>query len=157
MPSGRAGEGAMSKAETTRNSMTLRADGAAMGAIRDFIAAFAAANRFSDDDRARVLIVVEEHVTNIVKYGYPAGAQPGSIEINLALEGDQLTIGIADDGQEFDPFNQPGPDLDESLEDRPIGRLGLHIIKSLTDEARYDRVGNRNVVKLVRRVACAPN
>lgn len=133
----------------------MRADDAAMAIIRDFITAFAKVNRFEDDDRARVLIVVEEHVTNIVKYGYPAGAERGSLEMNLSFEGDRLTIDVADDGQEFNPFNQPGPDLDESIEDRPIGRLGLHIIKSLTDEARYDRIGNRNVVRLVRRIAIA--
>jgi len=146
-----AGEGT----QQIQRQVKLRADDAAMGIIRNFITAFAVANRFAEDDRARVLIVAEEHVTNIVKYGYPPGADRGSLEMKLSLEGERLIIDIADDGLAFDPFNQPDPDLDESLEDRPVGRLGLHLIKSLTDEARYDRIGERNVVRLVRRIAFA--
>jgi anti-sigma regulatory factor (Ser/Thr protein kinase) len=133
--------------------LTVRADDDAMTRARDFVTAFAADEKIGDDDRARILIVIEEIVTNIVKYGYAPGVPPGLAELTLDHKDGRVEIEIADDGLAFDPFDQPGPDLDASVEDRPVGRLGIHIVKALTDEALYARVDNRNVVRLTRHLA----
>lgn len=130
----------------------VRADREAMSAARQFITAFAARAGIGGEDRARILITVEELVTNLVKYGYAPEAEPGSVEITLRLEDDRLSVEIVDDGQAFDPFSQPDPQLDDPLDDRPIGRLGLHLVKSLMDRTEYHRAGERNAVRVARRV-----
>ena len=139
--------------EPDRAHLKLTADAAALALLLGFVASFADACALHDDDRARVLIVVEEMVTNLVKYGYPAGAPPGLVELTLRLDGDLLDIEIADDGQGFDPFAQAEPLLDAELDDRPIGGLGLHLVKSLMDRTTYRRDGGRNIASLSRRVA----
>jgi serine/threonine-protein kinase RsbW len=136
--------------------VTVRADGQAMAPIRDFLVAFAGAHAIDGDDRSRVLIVVEELITNLVKFGYPGQTPPGSAEITLRLDDDRLSIEIVDDGREFDPFAAPEPDLDATLEARRVGGLGLHLVKSLMDRTAYRRERDRNIVEMSRRVALCP-
>ncbi|HXQ53114.1 MAG TPA: ATP-binding protein [Stellaceae bacterium] len=126
-----------------------------MALVRAFAERFAAARAIAGDDLARILVVVEELVTNIVKYGYPPPAQPGTAEIALRLRDGEIGLEIVDDGQAFDPFSGPEPDLDAPLEERTAGGLGLHIVKSLMDRTRYRRVAGHNVVEVWRRVASA--
>ncbi len=76
-----------------------------------------------------------------------------TLRLPLSLQDDRLTIEFADDGQAFDPLSGPPPDLDQTLDLREPGRLGLHITREFMDEARYDRRDGRNVVRLSRRVA----
>jgi serine/threonine-protein kinase RsbW len=131
----------------------MRADREAPALVRALIETFAGEQRVSADDTARVLIAVEELVTNIVKYGYEPGAEVGSIDVTVWTEDHRLGIGIADDSNPFNPFAQPKPDLDAPIERRRIGGLGLHLVKSIMDRTHYERVGSRNVVEISRRIA----
>ena len=53
---------------------------------------------------------------------------------------------IIDDGIAFNPFDAPAPDTTLALEDREIGGLGVHIVRTMMDEVFYERDGNKNVV-----------
>jgi serine/threonine-protein kinase RsbW len=134
-------------------SIEVRADGAAMTQIRGFLERFAAERAIVADDSARVLIAVEELVTNVVRHGYDAG--PGAIRMTLRLDGARLAIELRDDARPFDPFAQAAPDLDAPIEQRRVGGLGLPIIKSLMDRTQYRRDGAYNVVEISRPVAFA--
>ena len=68
--------------------------------------------------------------------------------MTLALEGDELTIRVEDDGRAFDPLQAPPPDLDLPLEERPVGGLGIHIVRSVMDAVEYQRRGGRNVLTM---------
>jgi anti-sigma regulatory factor (Ser/Thr protein kinase) len=133
--------------------LTVRADAVAMGRVQDFVAAFATTHGLETAEMARIAILLEELLTNLVKYGYPTRTEPGMADIGLELDGSRLTIEFADDGRAFDPLAQPAPDLDLSHEDRSPGGLGIHILKALTAEARYSRIDDRNVIRLTRRVS----
>jgi anti-sigma regulatory factor (Ser/Thr protein kinase) len=127
------------------------------GSIRElesFVATFAAEHGLSPDDQARTLIVLEELLTNLSRYGYPKNPEPlGEAEVTLELEGNQLTIEFGDDGQPFDPLTSEPPDFDQSVESRQVGGLGLHMVRELADEAHYSHRDGRNVVRLSRRVS----
>ncbi|HUB97153.1 MAG TPA: ATP-binding protein [Stellaceae bacterium] len=131
---------------------TVRADRDAPGLIRALIEAFAQEQHVSADDLSRVLIAVEELVTNIIKYGYDPGAPAGSIAVTVWTEGNRMGLGIVDDSNPFNPFVQPEPDLAEPLEKRRIGGLGLHLVKAIMDRTHYERVDSHNVVEISRRV-----
>ncbi len=60
---------------------------------------------------------------------------------------------IEDDGIAFDPLIAPPPDLDSDIEDRPIGGLGVYLVKEMMDEVEYARADGRNRVTLVKNVA----
>ncbi|HUK58156.1 MAG TPA: ATP-binding protein [Stellaceae bacterium] len=128
------------------------ADNEAMAQVRSFVENFGQARAVGAADLARVLIAVEELVTNIVRYGYGPGQQPGSVRVTLRLVGNRLSVEIVDDSRPFDPFAVPEPDLDAPIEARTIGGLGLYIVKALMDVTRYRRDGAHNVVEISRPV-----
>jgi len=134
--------------------LIVQADSSAMRQVNGFVATFVR-ERGIADEASRILILLEELLTNLMKYGYPDRAEPGQAEIVLALNGNRLEIEFIDDGCAFDPFAEPAPNFDEPLETRQVGGLGLHILRSLTDEARYERRNEMNVIRLIRIVASA--
>jgi len=125
-----------------------------MHELQGFVARFASEQGLAADDKARILIVIEELFTNLSRYGYPSQSEPeGVAEVTLELEGSQLTIEFGDDGQAFDPFAGAATDLDQAVETRPVGGLGLHLVRELADEAHYSRRNGRNIIRLSRRVS----
>src|SRR6266436_5581121 len=95
-----------------QSRLIVQADSAAMGQVDEFVAAFVKEQGIAADEAARILILLGELVTNLMKYGYPDRAEPGRAEIVLALDGDWLEIEFIDDGCEFGPFAGPSPNFD---------------------------------------------
>lgn len=126
-----------------------------MRQVDAFVAAFASELGIAPDEASRILILLEELLTNLMKYGYPDRSEPGRAEIVLALNGSRLEIEFIDDGCAFNPLAGPPPNLEEPVEDREVGGLGLHLLRALTDEARYERRNDNNVIRLSRVVAPA--
>jgi anti-sigma regulatory factor (Ser/Thr protein kinase) len=73
--------------------------------------------------------------------------------MELELDHERLKLTLTDDGPPFDPFSQAAPDTTLSIEDRPIGGLGIHLVRKLMDEISYERRDGHNVVVLVKRLA----
>ena len=118
-------------------------------ALQAQIAEFGAAEDWPPAFAYQVELVVEELCVNIVNY---SGEGDHSIELSLESSPEALNIDIVDDGRPFDPFEEaPQPDLDSAVEDRPIGGLGVHLVKTMMDEADYKRERDRNHVSLVKR------
>jgi serine/threonine-protein kinase RsbW len=125
-----------------------------MRELEGFVESFAAEYGLAAEDKVRTLIVLEELLTNVSRYGYPGQYQAeGVAEVRLELHGDRMTIEFSDDGQPFDPLAAPPVGLDQALSSRRVGGLGLQIVRALADEARYSRSENRNVIRLIRRVS----
>jgi serine/threonine-protein kinase RsbW len=138
-----------------QSRLIVRADSGAMRQVDGFVATFVSEQRIAPDEASRILILLEELLTNLVKYGYADRTEPGRAEIMLGLDGNRLEIEFIDDGCAFDPLAAPAPNLDESPETRQVGGLGLHLLRSLTHEARYERRDEHNVIRLSRIVVSA--
>ncbi len=104
-----------------------------------------------DEDVAGLDVALDELITNAINYGYHDGnAHEILIEVNV--EGDCLSIDIRDDGAPFDPLKIPEPDLSVELEERQVGGLGMHFVRSLLDKVEYRRSNGWNVVSLEKRL-----
>ena len=99
-----------------------------------------------------MLVILDELFANVVSHGYPDAVQ-GHIEVTLSLRGDRLVIEFVDDGTLFDPLASPAADLSLPVEERPIGGIGITIVRALVDEISYARQRNRNFLTLSRRIA----
>jgi anti-sigma regulatory factor (Ser/Thr protein kinase) len=97
-----------------------------------------------------VRVVAEEVLTNIAKYAFGPGTS-AAVELLVSLGDEAAVLEFRDEGRPFDPLAQPAPDLDGPPEDRPLGGLGLALVRGLVEEARYERVGGTNVLRLVKR------
>jgi len=135
--------------------LIVQADSNAMRQVDSFVLTFIKENGIATDEGTRILILLEELLTNLIKYGYPDRLEPGRAEIMLNLNGNHLTIEFIDDGLAFDPFARPIPALDQPAETRPVGALGLLILRSLADETHYERRHQSNVIRLSRMVEWA--
>jgi serine/threonine-protein kinase RsbW len=99
-----------------------------------------------------VPLAIEELVTNCIHYGYDdAGAH--TILITLSVADGTLTMTVEDDGHEFDPLARETPDLMAPAEDRPIGGLGIHLLRSLADGMAYERRDGINRLTLTKRLS----
>jgi serine/threonine-protein kinase RsbW len=96
-------------------------------------------------------LVLEEALTNIILYGFDDGGRH-NIVFNFKKAGDELIITIIDDGKEFDPTLKVEPDITLSVEDRPIGGLGIHLIKKIMNKVEYKRIENKNYLILTKNI-----
>jgi anti-sigma regulatory factor (Ser/Thr protein kinase) len=90
-------------------------------------------------------LLIEEIFMNVCCHAYPDGVQ-GTVTLTYSVLGPgELSVEVADQGVAFDPLTAPPPDLTLSLEDRPIGGLGVLLLKTLAPSVAYrrDRDWNR--------------
>ena len=100
----------------------------------------------------KVNLVLEELGLNILSYGGPEKDQNPEVEIVLISEDDSLTIEVVDDGLPFNPLQDADiPDVEAMLGDRPVGGLGVHLVKTLMDDLTYERSAGRNHLTMVAR------
>jgi anti-sigma regulatory factor (Ser/Thr protein kinase) len=99
-----------------------------------------------------VNLALEEIVTNCIQYGYD-DAEEHLIEIVLSVTGRVLTMLVIDDGRAFDASQVPTPDLSLAIEHRPIGGLGIHLLREMTDSMTYERTEGKNRLTLTKRFA----
>ena len=96
-------------------------------------------------------ISLDELITNIISYGYQDSGEH-EIRVTLTERSGSLVVVLEDDGMAFEPFTTvPEPDLDADVEERRIGGLGVYFVKTLMDEATYERLDDRNRITLIQR------
>lgn len=104
---------------------------------------FCQANAISEDDMFNVRLVLDEAVINVIVHGYE-DTRAHQVNVSLALHHDVLTIHIDDDGIAYNPLDAPAPRFDLPIEERRIGGLGVHIMKTLARSVEYRRGHGRN-------------
>lgn len=144
-PSRRTGE-----ASSLSASLTLSSGKTSLAAANGWFERFLEDARIPDDTCADLLVVFEEVVTNVVTHAYRSSAGP--IEITAERSVDALTLTIRDDGPPFDPVAYPEPDLDLPVEKRPLGGLGVHLVRRLCDRIRYQRRGESNILVMTKEI-----
>jgi anti-sigma regulatory factor (Ser/Thr protein kinase) len=110
----------------------------------------ACASRYAipHDVRADMYVALEEVTSNVVRHGTRAS----HIDITFTVTNDALQIDITDNGEAFDPFSIPSPDVTQTIDARPLGGLGVFLVRRLT-ESSYERRGGVNHVRLRRRLS----
>ncbi|MCR4825141.1 MAG: ATP-binding protein [Bacteroidales bacterium] len=97
-------------------------------------------------------LALEEAVTNVMMYAYPAGTV-GAVTLDVDAEKDRVVFVLSDSGVPFDPTAVPPADISLGVEDRPIGGLGIFLVRQIMDSVVYARQGDRNVLTLTKLIA----
>lgn len=95
----------------------------------------------------QLMLAVEEAVVNVMDYAYPNGME-GEVKIDVRVTPDRLKYTVTDRGMAFAPTEVSKADTTLSLEDRPIGGLGIFLVRSLMDSINYERVDGQNVLTM---------
>ena len=117
--------------------------------LADFIGpvlALAKACQLDEERRNDLELALEEALVNICSYAYPENS--GFIDLVCRIADSRLLILIRDEGVPFSVTSSDDPDITSEIDERKIGGLGIHLIKSLIDEVRYQRQGNHNLLEL---------
>ena len=96
-------------------------------------------------------LALEEAVTNIINYAYPEGTE-GDIELSFSLTGRTLYFTLSDGGKPFDPTSVPPADISAQAADRPIGGLGIHLVRKIMDHVNYFRKDGKNILKMTKNI-----
>jgi len=118
---------------------------------------FVAAAPISGDAGDEVMIILDELAANIIRYAWP---EPGAHEFAVSLgwkiaDAVDITIVFEDAGIAFDPSAGTASDRQSPIDDRPLGGLGLALVRALCDDIRYSRTGGRNRTVILKSTALA--
>jgi anti-sigma regulatory factor (Ser/Thr protein kinase) len=125
------------------NAVTVRNQIAEVASLRQFVSDFWLENRLLPDLEFDVNLALEEAFINIVQHAFD-DRRDHEILVRIALEDGWITLTVDDDGRPFDPMQAVPPDIRSPLGERPIGGLGIHLIKNVVDKVEYVRKEGRN-------------
>jgi anti-sigma regulatory factor (Ser/Thr protein kinase) len=117
---------------------------------QDELEKFAAKHALPDRQLHDVQLALEEHLTNILNYAYEDDRKR-HITVRLALDRPELRIEVEDDGCPFNPLEHATPDLSIPIDQKPVGGLGIHMIRKSLDGLEYRRENGRNILVMVKR------
>ena len=132
--------------------MSVGADPAGVREVNTAFAEFAEAHALPADVRRSLNVALDELLANALSHGR-TGRDPCSVTVEMELDQERVTVTVTDNGTPFDPFGRDSPDTTLSVEERPIGGLGLHLVGQLMDQVSYQRREGHNVVVLVKQLA----
>ena len=101
----------------------------------------------ADKMKPRLLLATEEAFVNICSHAYPDEA--GDAEVSCVRDEDSFALEISDWGIAFDVLSLPPPDTTAGIMERSIGGLGIHFIRTLSDNVSYRRECGRNILRMV--------
>jgi len=130
-------------------SLTLHNDVQELSLLTAFIDAISEENGIDMMESMNINLSVEEAVVNVMKYAYQKGTT-GEVWVNATVTDGLLTISITDCGAPFDPGDKKDPDINLPAEERPIGGLGIFLVRQLMDTVTYQRADGKNILTLTK-------
>lgn len=125
--------------------LRLPAELASLERFREYVTAKAVENGLDDGLLPKIELVVEEVLTNVVKYAY--NHRGGEAEVACFMRPDGcFCLQLTDWGPEFDPLKQAPPDTSAPLEEREIGGLGIHLVRKMAHHLEYRREDGKNIL-----------
>ncbi|MGV8136404.1 MAG: ATP-binding protein [Mangrovibacterium sp.] len=95
-------------------------------------------------------LALEEALSNVIFYAFESGTE-NQIGIEFSLKEKEITIVISDEGKPYDPTRKEDPDINLPVEDRPIGGLGIFLIRQIMDDVKYCREDRKNRLTLIKK------
>ncbi len=115
--------------------------------LNEVFNAFASQHDISDAVGRKMNVVFDELLSNVVSHAFD-DYDEHIIEVSVRFTDGRIFVTLTDDGKPFNPFAEESPDTGLSVTERPIGGLGIHLVRSMVAVARYERHGERNVVHI---------
>ena len=133
---------------SSSTSLTLLNQLSEVSKIGEFVEAFGDAEGLAPEVVFNLNLALDEVVTNVIRYAHDDDGREHPIIVRLALEHGVLTAEVEDDGRAFNPLEKPAPDLTANIDERPIGGLGIFLVRSVMSSVEYRREDGRNVLTM---------
>jgi anti-sigma regulatory factor (Ser/Thr protein kinase) len=113
----------------------------------ELVEAFTQEHGVPSDAAYAMTLSLDEMAANSIRHAYADGGDR-PVWIELVLADGELRASVTDEGPPFNPLLAEAPDLSLPIEERGIGGLGIHIVRTMMDGVDYERAGNRNIVSM---------
>lgn len=144
----------MGRVDTRRLNVTPTDDG--IRTALDALEALMAAHGLSKAVTWPAEVALDEVLANVVRHGLEGRAGTATVGLELRLDAGAeppvCEVVVTDDGPAFDPLRTPDPDTSLTIEERPVGGLGIALVRRLMDEVEYERRDGKNRLRLRRRL-----
>lgn len=115
--------------------------------VNEMIEAFGNANNVPEDKIFLINLQVDELLTNYVRHSIQKVRKP-KIEVTVRVLRDKVVLQVVDTGPPFNPDDAPKPDLESGIDDRQIGGLGLHLVRSYCDRMQHRAIKTFNCLTI---------
>ena len=133
------------------SSLTLPCDTSQTERLGEFMEQVCSQAGLDAASSTKLNIAVEEAVVNVMSYAYPADSQ-GEVRVDADVADGCIVLTVSDSGQPFDPTTVEPADTSLDADDRPIGGLGIHLMRRYTDNLQYERRDGRNVLTMTKKL-----
>jgi len=116
--------------------------------LLDWVEACCGAEGMADELRYKVMLALEEAVTNVINHAFAGVPTPHLIRVRLDISDVLFAAEVIDNGRVFDPTSVPDPDLTLPLEQRTPGGLGIHLMRNVMDRLQYRHEAGHNTLRL---------
>ena len=131
-------------------SLTLTNKVSEITKLNTFVKSATTALNLETDLANKIKLAVEEAVTNCIEYAYPVGTV-GDVVVDIEADDSTIRFIITDSGADFDPTKVSKADTTLSVDERPIGGLGVFLVRNLMDSINYERIKGKNVLRMEKR------
>ena len=132
-------------------SIVLTNDISEVGKLNAFVEEIGNEFSLSSDIIFNLNLVLEEAVVNVINYAYPK-EEHEFIYLSAHMHEGSIILVLTDTGKEFDPTLAPEVDITLSADERPIGGLGIFLIRQIMNEVRYERIDGKNILTLEKKL-----
>ena len=113
--------------------------------LPEFVEAVAKEAQLDNEATFNLNLALEEAVSNVIMYAYPEGTD-GMVDIKAIVDVKHVSFIITDSGKPFDPTAKEDIDINSKMDERPIGGLGIHLVRTIMDTVKYERKGENNIL-----------
>ena len=138
----------------SRLSLVLRNHLSELKRMSEAVSAWCQENSISSAVEFHVTLALDEIISNVIRYGWKDSGEH-EFCVRLSLLDDEVTLEIEDDAPPFNPLEVPVPDLDRPLDERPVGGLGIHLVRQVMDRLEYRWLDGKNLLVMKKKVSCA--
>ena len=135
----------LGKANKTTHHLTLHNDVEQIALLPEFVEAVAGEAQLDHEAIFNLNLALEEAVSNVIMYAYPEG-KDGVVDIEAIVDGKRVSFVVTDSGTPFDPTSKEHIDINAKMDERPIGGLGIHLVRTIMDTVNYERKGENNIL-----------
>ena len=136
---------------TLSRSITLDNDVAQVVELNRFVQSVTDDLQLNKSLSHNIKLAVEEVAVNIMDYAYMADIK-GQLKVEAMATDKRLKFIFTDSGRPFDPTSVSRADTTLTVEDRPIGGLGILLVRNLMDSINYERIDGQNVLRIEKRI-----